>query len=735
MTAVLTQPVRTGITNNALGILRQRYLEPDETVEHMFRRVAGKSKFEGLMSRLDFLPNSPTLMNAGTKNEGRSTFSACFKFDVDDSMLDGEDSIMATCAKAAGVAKWGGGVGYYLGNLRARGKPIRSVHKVACGPVNVMHHYNSIGTHLITQGGRRELAQMAILPVDHGDIREFIHSKDVNPQALRTFNISVSATDKFMEHVTEQLSDGPHPALAREIELWNEIVDSAWKTGDPGLFFYDTAERFNPTPHLGHLTGTNPCGEVPLLNNEACNLGSINLGNFVSAGHEIDWNRLEEVVVLATEFLDSILDRNSFPHPAVAATVAATRKLGLGVMGWADMLALLGIHYDTEEAVKLGGNIMKFIDLIARDTSIRLAKEKGPYPGIKGNRDGEQFECRNATRTCIAPTGTISILANASSGIEPHFALEWNRTLNAGVRDKEEVITERIAVHDCLGGFVPKLANDIHWSWHVKHQAAFQKHTNLAVSKTINMKNDATREDISGAYKMMWESGCKGGTIFRDGCRSNGEQVLKAKEPEGKSTMIKSSTNGNGHAKEPLFRKEEIGETLGHEAGLARISIPDVPKCRRKAPKERHSLTHHIAIGDFDGYIHAGMYEDGTLCEIFITASKVGSTVSGLLDSWAIAISHALQYGDPLEDLVRKYSGMRFEPFGPTRNTEIPLCTSIVDYVVRWLDRKFGKGKDDPNHKGEEVGSGMMCPDCHGPAIYQGGCLTCKKQCGWARCG
>jgi len=718
MTTILAQPVRAVITNNAMRILKQRYLEPDETVDHMFRRVAGNPKFERLMSSLDCLPNSPTLMNAGTKNEGRSTFSACFKFDVDDSMLDGENSIMATCAKAAGVAKWGGGVGYYLGNLRAKGKPICSVHKVACGPVNVMHHYNSIGTHLITQGGRRELAQMAILPWDHADIHEFIHSKDVNPQALRTFNISVSATDKFMEHVTEQLADGPHPALSREISLWDEIVDSAWKTGDPGLFFYDTAERSNPTPHLGHLTGTNPCGEVPLLNNEACNLGSINLGNFVSINREVDWNRLEEVVILATEFLDSILDRNSFPHPAVATTVAATRKLGLGVMGWADMLALMHIHYDTEEAVKLGVDVMKFIDLIARDTSCSLAREKGPYPGINGNHCGEQFECRNATRTCIAPTGTLSILANASSGVEPHFALEWSRTLNAGVKDKEEVITEHVAIRDSLEGFTPHLANNIHWSWHVKHQAAFQKHTNLAVSKTINMRNDATREDISGAYKMMWESGCKGGTIFRDGCRSGGEQVLKAKDPEKKTIYV----NGNGQANALVSQAPSV-ESNGHVT------------CRRKAPKECNSLTHHIAIGDFDGYIHAGMYEDGTLCEIFITASKVGSTVGGLLDSWAIAVSHALQYGDPLEDLVKKYSGMRFEPSGLTRNTEVPICTSVVDYVMRWLDKKFGKGKTDSNHKGEEVSSGMMCPDCHGPTIYQGGCLTCKSQCGYSKCG
>lgn len=728
MTAILTPPVRKAtITDNAMKILRDRYLDKEAnetTVESMFRRVAnGHEPFIQLMSRLDFLPNSPTLMNAGTKNEGRSTFSACFKFDVFDAMREHEDSIVQTLDKAAGVAKWGGGVGYYLGNLRGRLKPIRSVHRVACGPVNVMRHYNSLGVHLITQGGRRELAQMAVLPCDHDDIHEFIHCKDADPQALRTFNISVSASNDFMRGVFGGPVGGP--AGNKDRQLWDEIIDSAWKTGDPGLYFADTAELWNPTPQLGKLTGTNPCGEVPLLNNEACNLGSLNLANFVTFNREVDWNRLEEATVLATQFLDSILDRNSFPHPAITKTVALTRKLGLGVMGWADMLALLGIHYDTDEAVALGKKIMKAIDLIARDTSIRLATAKGPYPAFEGKTGGEPFETRNSTRTCIAPTGTISILAGTSSGIEPHYALEWDRTLNAGVKGREEIIHERIPVSDRLDGFVPHLANKIDWPWHVKHQAAFQEHTNLAVSKTINMPNSATRADISGAYQMMWELGCKGGTIFRDGCRSAGEQVLKSTEPEGKPVHVNGNGNGNGNGHIELVHggKNRISELLS------------AAPYRRKPPKERKSITQHITVSDFDGYLHAGMYEDGSLCEIFLTASKEGSTVSGLLDSWAIAISHALQYGDPLEDLVKKYSGMRFEPCGPTGNPEIPICTSVVDYIMRWLDKKFGHGKSNPDHKGHEVESGQVCPDCHSPAVFQGGCLTCKKQCGWSRCG
>jgi ribonucleoside-diphosphate reductase alpha chain len=724
MTAVLS--------DNSMRILEKRYLEPNETVNHMFHRVAGgDERFEKIMTDLDFLPNSPTLMNAGTKHEGKSTFSACFKFDVADTMLEGEDSIIETLRKATGVAKWGGGVGYYFGDLRAKNKPIRSVHRVACGPINVLKTYNLIGMNLITQGGRRELAQMGILPVDHDDIREFIHVKDKDPQALRTFNISVATHDEFMRSVFQN-------GNVKATELWNEIVDSAWKTGDPGLYFNDTAELHNPTPHLGKLTGTNPCGEVPLLNNEPCNLGSLNLANFVTNQREIDWCTLEDVTRIAIQFLDNILDRNTFPHPAITKAAYLTRKLGLGVMGWAGMLSLMHVHYDTSEAAALAESVSRFINEIAADESLRLGREKGPYPGCKDDKP-----YRNATRTCIAPTGTISILADAmGSSIEPFFALEQDRVLNKGVEGKEETIHEYIPRWEELEGFVPKTTNEIHYTWHVRHQAAWQKNVDLAVSKTINLPNSATRQDISDAYKLMWESGCKGGTIFRDGCRGASGQVLNA--------TPKASTNGNSNGHTYVLAKREevlnaateptsiahggIGPTVINLSGLDRIVLPDAPTDHRPA-KIRKALINHMRIGEYEGYLHAGMRNDGSLCEIFITSSKEGSTVAGLLDSWAIAVSFYLQGGGSLERLVRKYSGMRFEPNGRTNDENIPICTSIQDYVVRWLDMKFGEGRNDLNHKGMEVHSGMLCPDCNGPAVYQGGCLTCKNRCGWSRCG
>lgn len=686
-------------------VLKERYLEPGETVEELWERVSsGNAEYKGLMERLEWLPNSPTLMNRGT---GKGTLSACFKFDIQDSMLDGHNSIMGVACKAAAVAKWGGGVGYYLGNLRPKNSPIQSTHKVACGPVAVLKFLNEIGCTLITQGGRRELAQMGILPVTHQDIRDFIHCKDKEPQRLKSFNISVSVMDEFMKGIVSGLA---HPD---SLNLFDEIVDSAWRTGDPGLLFVDSVERDNPTPDLGKLTGVNPCGEVPLLSDEACNLGSINLGKFVWRGEEslyglegkpqIDWARLGFAVKTAVRFLDDVLDDNWFPHSDITAAVMRTRKIGLGVMGWADMLAMLGIYYDTKESVDLGGMVMESIRHWADDESAKLAEEKGPF------RPGEKY--RNATRCCIAPTGSISLLANASSGIEPHYALKWTRKLHAG-HENERTIEEQISCLDKLPpGFVPKTAMQIPWEWHVKHQAAFQEHTDLAVSKTINLPNSATREDVRAAYLMMWKLGCKGGTVFRDGCRAGGEQVLEDKGKPSSVEIGKEYVEIDGIRRS----KKELLKSLNAQA-------------RRKPPKERKSLTRKIQVGQFEGYATVGLYEDGSPCEVFVTASKEGSTVSGLLESWAIAFSHALQHGAGLQMLCEKFMGTRFEPNGLTGDSEVPNCTSVIDYVARWIWSKFGNEEVKAS-----VPSGHLCPDCGSADVrYEGGCLSCR--CGWSKC-
>ena len=609
----------------------------------------------------------------------------CFVFNVADDMLDSNRSIVETRKKAIAVAKAGGGVGYYFGELRPKGSPIKSVHRVACGPVTVLKDYQAI-SRLITQGGKRELAQMGILNCDHPDVREFIHVKDDCPQDFNSFNLSVSWSEKAL-----QMVHGVHGIGTGFRELWDEQCQSAWKTGCPGMFFPDTTNRANPNPHLGLMLATNPCGETPNRDSEPCNLGSLSLPRYWSGQRGrsgIDWDRLAADAELATEFLDEILDHNVFPHPDITAAANLTRKLGLGVMGWADLLALLHIHYDTQEAVQLGEDLMREIDSSAHRASVRLAQKKGPYPGYSDKTNGP---CRrNETCTSVAPTGTIAILADVFGSIEPHFSLEWERTTNEGMKLKE-----RISCWDDLDGFVPKIASEIAPEWHVRHQAAFQKHTDLGVSKTVNLPNSATVEDVSKTYRLMWESGCKGGTIFRDGCRS--EQVLVKKD----STSVYSTG----------------------------VTLP-VPDGRIKLPRKRPANIYKFRVNGVKGYLKVGLH-GGLPAEIFVTVGKMGSTVDGMIDSWAIAFSFALQAGVPLEKLVAKYKGVRFEPNGLTGDPDVPVCTSIPDFVVRLLEVEFLKAKDSP-----PVDSGFFCPDCGAPVVFQAGCLTClEKECGWSKCG
>jgi ribonucleoside-diphosphate reductase alpha chain len=662
---------------NALVVLDKRYLQKqiEETPEQMLDRVAGNDpEYYELMAKLDFLPNSPTLFNKGTGNNG--TFSACFVYDIPDSM----DGIMDVAKKAARVQKAGGGVGYNFSQLRPKGAFVAGTGNSAGGPVIFLKMLNGVG-HAVTQSGKRAAAQMGILHINHTDIREWITCKSKDPDSISTFNISVAATDEFM---TGALISGTN-----EEGLLNEIAKAAWTTGDPGFYFIDEAERHNPTPHLGKLTTTNPCGEVPLLDNEPCNLGSINLRNIFNPDHindddKINWGKLEQITRTAVRFLDDILDANTFPDPAITDIAYKTRKLGLGVMGWADLLALLNIHYDSIYAVALAEDLMRTIQIWATDESIKLASKKGIYPGWKEGSPAQ----RNATVTCIAPTGTISILAGVSSGIEPHFRLKWTREMGDGTMLNEEADV----LKDC-NGFIPKTADEIPWEWHVKHQAAFQKYTDLAVSKTINLPNSATVEDVKNAYIMMWQLKCKGGTVFRDGCRE--QQVLRSVPEEPK------------------------------------IHIHDSETGRKRLPVDVDSKRHKFTVGEIEGYIHIGKYEDGNAGELFISAAKEGTTISGLLDALGILTSIALQRGITVSELSKKLQGVRFEPSGMTGNKDIPVATSVVDYIYRYLDLHFGDNKEQ---KG--ISSGMFCVECHGPATLLSGCLTCvDPSCSWSRCG
>jgi ribonucleoside-diphosphate reductase alpha chain len=673
------------VSDNAMALLNKRYLVNGESVDGMFHRVAdGNEVYKSLLQRLCFIPNSPTLFNAGLKNG--CTLSACFVFDVADEMRGSPNSIVATRDKAVAVAKAGGGVGYYFGHLRPKGSPIKSVHRVACGPIGVLKDYHAI-SQLITQGGKRELAQMGILPVSHKDIKEFIHCKDEDPQSLSSFNISVGWHQEWISKV-----DFSHKREkeGHETGLWWEQCRSAWKHGCPGMWFPDTVNRWNINKHLGLINAPNPCGETPNRNNEPCNLGSLSLGRYYFHGNRsVNWNLLEEDTYNSTLFLDDILDRNQFPHPDIGEAALLTRKLGLGVMGWADLLGMLHIHYDTLEAVQLGEKLMKFISDVSHRASEEMAKKKGPYKGYDDKTEGP---CRrNETNTSIAPTGSIAIVADCKGhSIEPWYAAENERTTADGLKLIEGVPGW---IHEKLEGFIPKTAHQISPEWHVRHQAAFQKYTDLGVSKTVNMPNGATVEQLSDAYRMMYELGCKGGTIFRDGCRK--EQVLVDRS-KGSVFHIGASQTG-----------------------------------RRKLPRVRSGLTYEFKVQGMSYFVTVNIFEDGMPGEVFI-ACKEGHTVGGLLDAWSISMSVALQNGVPLRELIRHHKGTRFEPCGPTADPDIPVCSSIPDYVARLLEKHYLGA----SNVSLATPTGMLCPECGKMAVLQGGCLMCTDpRCGWTRCG
>lgn len=703
------------LTENSLAILNKRYLDGD-TVDQLWDRVSGGNPdYRRLLSELRFMPNSPTLFNAG-RNNG-CTLSACFVFDIQDSM-HGKGSICETRNKAIAVAKAGGGVGYYGSLLRPRNSPIKSIHRKACGPVAVIRDYHGI-SQLITQGGKRELAQMFVLDCDHADIQEFIHCKDDDPQALSSFNISVGWKKDWVDQVQwdgiklikanslndhcENLEKSPFVAT----KLWLEQCKSAHAHGCPGMFFPDTVNEHNPNRHLGLMRAPNPCGETPNRSDEPCNLGSLNLICYYDpATRGILWADLERDAYLATCFLDDILDRNVFPHPDITGAALLTRKLGLGVMGWADLLGLLHIHYDTDQAVTLADELMRRIAAANLEARIDMAKEKGPYKGHSDRTNGPYL--RNETGTSIAPTGTIALIVGLddSQSIEPHFVGikgKAHRTTAEGMR-------LQVNNHDKFDGFVPHTAHEIHWSWHVKHQAAFQKHTDLGVSKTINLPNSATVQDVSDAYKLMYDLGCKGGTVFRDGCRA--EQVI-VKEGKTRSVYLMGVDRA-----EPPARHRKLPD-----------DVPQIPR-------------HKFRIAGRKGFIHMGVFPDdfpqaGQLCEVFVTLENMGSTMDGMLDAWSKMTSNALQRGVPLEKIVRLHKNSRYEPCGLTSNKEIPHCSSLLDYVVRFLELKLLKTASDsqPSSNGSYAKSGCFCPDCGAETVLKSGCQVCVTDgCGYSKC-
>jgi len=538
------------LSPHALAVLEKRFLQRDhnghlvedspalfqrvakaiaavDEIYHDFRREESEEIFVDLMASLKFLPNSPTLMNAGL---ARGQLSGCFVLPVEDSM----ESIYGTLRDAALIQKSGGGTGFSFSKLRPRGAYIGSTRGISSGPVSFMRLYD-YSTQINRMGGTRAGANMAVLRHDHPDIREFVNSKK-DPDSLTSFNISVMVTDEFM-HAADA---GQNNAET----LFDEIVSNAWETGDPGLLFYDRINAANPTPQLGPIEATNPCGEQPLLPYESCNLGSINISRFVRNGG-VDYDDLRGVVAHAVHFLDNVLDANWYPVEAVRKVTLGNRKIGLGIMGFADLLLELDTPYASPAAVGIATELMRFIQQEAKAASAKLAQSRGHFPMMVS----EGPAMRNACVTSIAPTGTISLLADCSSGIEPFFALSYRREvigttktidvhpalvakLQSEVADPDPLLKQVRATGRLPNSASPRLrslfatAHEIASEWHVKMQAAFQQHTDTAVSKTINLVNGAQPKDIAVAYRLAFETGCKGVTVFRDGCKTS--QVLRA---------------------------------------------------------------------------------------------------------------------------------------------------------------------------------------------------------------
>src|SRR5262249_50350257 len=635
--------------------------------------------FYDMMVDGDFLPNSPTLMNAG-KGNGLQ-YSACYVLPVGDSMEEIFDSVKA----AAIIHKSGGGTGFAFSRLRRKDDIVASTGGRASGPVSFLRVFNG-ATEAVKQGGTRRGANMGILKVDHPDILEFIECK--LDGGITNFNISVAATDKFMEALengTEYDLVNPHTRVAVKRlsarEVFERIVRAAWRTGDPGMVFIDriNASPANPTPDLGMVEATNPCGEQPLLPNEACNLGSLNVSKFARRGERgemtIDWEEMDRVVRLAVRFLDDVIEMNPYPLPEIDHTVKSNRRIGLGIMGWADLLFLLGLPYDSEEAVELADRLMAFVKEKSHDQCARLAEERGPFPNWSRSIYKDRRPMRNSTVTTIAPTGTISMIAGCSSGIEPIFALAFehrvkqsdgervltfaNETFERIAREQgfySDALKDEIARRGTLHGIpgVPeqatrvfKTSHDIAFHWHVRHQAAFQAHTDNGVSKTINLPNSASERDVAAAYQLAWELGCLGITVFRDGCK--GEQVLNigvgkkdktpAMLPTAPATFIKPRPHS---LKGTTYRMET-------PIGTAFITVNETP--------------------------------DHEPFEVFVQVGKGGSDTMAVAEALGRLISLTLRLPSPwsaqrrLEEVISQLSrigGAQPMGFGPAKVLSLP---------------------------------------------------------------
>ena len=751
------------LSKNALTVLERRYLIKNgegvviETVEELFHRVAGAiaasdrrydensdcealaDSFYRMMTNLEFLPNSPTLMNAGRP---LGQLSACFVLPVEDTM----EGIFEAIKQAALIHKSGGGTGFSFSRLRPCGSAVNSTGGVASGPISFMKVFN-MATEAVKQGGTRRGANMGILRVDHPDIMEFIHCK-TNNKEITNFNISVGLTEKFMNAVEAgedyELVD-PHggrvTGTLNAREVFECIVDAAWHNGEPGIIFLDRLNRDNVVPKAGEIESTNPCGEQPLLPYESCNLGSINLTKMLkeeNGVYSFDWDKLKATAKKAVHFLDNVIDANKYPLKEIDFMTKQTRKVGLGVMGWADALLRLKIPYNSEQAVRLAETVMRAVTEAGREESRELAKIRGTFPLFQESTLDQEIPQRNATVTTIAPTGTLSLLASCSSGVEPIFGYVYIRNIMDGTEMIEvnpilrEVLEERglysdelmkkIAKQGSLEGIeeIPEeirrvfvSAHEVSPEFHIRMQAAFQRHTDNAVSKTVNFCNSATREEVAEVYKLAFRLGCKGVTIYRDGSRS--EQVLNI-----------GKVKKDGREESPA------------EGGQAVIK----PRTR---PDMTTGITERVKIGCGNLYITVN-YDDKGICEIFTNTGKAGGCPSQS-EATARLASIALRSGIDVRSIIDQLKGIRCPS---TIRQSGMKCTSCPDAIAKaiervyqqqvrlghWAEPELSAAEGSAASQVETVVPGRMrfCPECGAKLEHEGGCVICRN-CGYSKCG
>ena len=812
------------LTDNAITVLKRRYLvkddsgQPVESPQDLFWRVARTvaepeakygatrdaveeraHKFYELMATRVWMPNSPTLMNAGRP---LGQLSACFVLPVEDALSNGQNGIYDTLRHMALVHQSGGGTGFSFSKVRPANDVVRSTMGVASGPVSFMSLYDS-STEVVKQGGTRRGANMGILRVDHPDIMDFIKCKD-DTSKITNFNISVAVTDAFMDAVkNEREYDLIHPGTREVVkkfnarEVFDRIIEGAWKTGEPGVFFVDRANYYNPVPHLGSYEATNPCGEQPLLPYDVCNLGSINVGPFVRDG-DIDWARLRRTVHDCASFLENVIDANKYPLPEITDLAQRIRRVGLGVMGWADLLVGMGIPYDSEEAIEVGRKLMRFIDEEAKAESERLAETRGVFPewecsiwgpdatcarDADGNRIRPMRRLRNCNLTTVAPTGTISIIAGCSSGIEPLFAVAFMRN-QAGVL-MPDVNEDFVAVSKREGWYSEELikriaeAGHIHFDevpekWqrvfvtahdvtperHIRTQAAFQDSVDSAISKTCNFPQSATEDHVRQIYELAYELGCKGVTVYRDASRE--QQVLST----GKTALKVQAQKGEPSARKPDEVTDLIATIAELQAELERtrkqLYEVEAENLQRRAKRARPELLRGTTrrVETPLGNIYVTITEDDKSqpFEMFMTLGKAGGALMADVEAIGRLISLALRAGIPIKEIYRQLRGIssdRVTGLGPNKVLSVPDAIGIA--IEKWMQEKQGvqqdllSGTDSAvtalgstyiGPEGEMFQLGPVnnvdfigtCPDCGSQLEFAEGCEKCHV-CGYSECG